>query len=871
MRHWPVACVTYLLFMLLALQVAYAGPCVVSGPRYQLVGETIGWSMSVVSGQNCSRGLRFKDVIIENVKLAAPPQSGQLALHGPGFSYTAKSDFQGEDRFTVIVSGAINRKSGISTIEVSVSVTSAPSRPTVLAPVGRLPGTANNAPASALSQLSTRSHPEGREWTWRPLRIGAGGWLTGMTISSDGSTRAVRTDTYGAYIWNASRSEWTQLVTASSMPATEIGVDKSAGVFEICVAPNLSTRLYMAYHGRILRSDDSGSQWIATNFTKVPMEPNDSFRMWGQKMAVDPANPNVVYVGTQMSGMFVTNDGGATWRSVRSIPESAPASNGQHPGITGIVFDPNSGTTDGRTNVIYAASYGRGVFRSANAGASWSALTSGPTSVSHGKIAAAGAYYVVGNDGSSVWRYFSSVWTDITPIKNLWSTVIADPFDSRRVVAVRVGGYLDISLDRGATWSGIIWGPDHRNYRVATDVPWLAWTNETFMSDGDLLFDPVVPDRLWFAEGIGVWYTDVPKTSTPPTSITFTSQSAGIEQLVANQVIAPPGGKPVLASGDRPAFYVDDPDVFPSTHGPDNEQAIVMGWALDYASTDPTFIAGLFNWWGVEKSAYSTNGGRTWTSFATYPPTIINGKLGGSIAASSPANIIWVPSNNASPYYTKDGGMTWAPITFFGVGAIGETGWGRTFDLRRHIVAADRVAAGTFYIYNYLTGLSRSTDGGATWTLVYPGHIAPWSGMHATLQSVPGHAGHLFFTSGPQGNPGDAHPAPNPFMRSMDGGKTWTAIPDVLEVRAFGFGANVSDYPAIFIAGWVNRTYGIWQSDDNGQSWTKIGVFPLGSLDKVTTIDGDKNRRGKVYIGFSGSGYAYGVESTAAGECEHDC
>jgi len=32
----------------------------------------------------------------------------------------------------------------------------------------------------------------------------------------------------------------------------------------------------------------------------------------GQKMAVDPANPNVVYVDTPENGVFVTTDGGAT-------------------------------------------------------------------------------------------------------------------------------------------------------------------------------------------------------------------------------------------------------------------------------------------------------------------------------------------------------------------------------------------------------------------------------------------------------------------------------------------------------------------------------------------------------------------------------
>src|SRR4051794_29882081 len=37
--------------------------------------------------------------------------------------------------------------------------------------------------------------------TWKPLRLGAGGWLIGMDIVTDG-TMVVRTDTYGAYVWN---------------------------------------------------------------------------------------------------------------------------------------------------------------------------------------------------------------------------------------------------------------------------------------------------------------------------------------------------------------------------------------------------------------------------------------------------------------------------------------------------------------------------------------------------------------------------------------------------------------------------------------------------------------------------------------------
>ena len=59
-------------------------------------------------------------------------------------------------------------------------------------------------------------------------------------------------------------------------------------------------------------------------------------------MAVDPNNPNIVYVGTPLNGLFVTTNGGTTWQQVSQVPVSALDSNGDgdSPGITGILFDP---------------------------------------------------------------------------------------------------------------------------------------------------------------------------------------------------------------------------------------------------------------------------------------------------------------------------------------------------------------------------------------------------------------------------------------------------------------------------------------------------------------------------------------------------
>ena len=212
-----------------------------------------------------------------------------------------------------------------------------------------------------------------------------------------------------------------------------------------------------------------------------------------------------------------------------------------------------------------------------------------------------------------------------------------------------------------------------------------------------------------------------------------------------------------------------------------------------------------------------------------------------------------------APYYTADGGASWRKLSLPGVpDDDSDSGWGTlhfAYYLNRHIVTADRVNIGTYYLYHPSHGVFRSSDGGATWKLVHKGEVAPFSGFNAKLTSVPGRAGHLFFTSGQQGDPRDPNPSDSaPFLRSTDGGVTWSAISGVAEVYAFGFGKADGAYPTIFIVGWVRGAYGIWRSADEGKSWHRLGPeYALDSLDEVKTIDGDKDDGRRVYIGFAGS------------------
>ncbi len=80
------------------------------------------------------------------------------------------------------------------------------------------------------------------------------------------------------------------------------------------------------------------------------------------------------------------------------------------------------------------------------------------------------------------------------------------------------------------------------------------------MSSGGIAFDPLVQNKLWQSAGTGVWHNELGPWEPYPV---WHSQSTGIEQLVATDIIVPPGGVPIVASWDRPFFTIDNLGAFP--------------------------------------------------------------------------------------------------------------------------------------------------------------------------------------------------------------------------------------------------------------------------------------------------------------------
>lgn len=717
---------------------------------------------------------------------------------------------------------------------------------------------------------------QGEAYSWKRVAIGGGGFISGLSMDAAGKTFVARADVYGAYIWSDKDDRWHQLATSAAMPAADRVQDGIAqGAYEVTVAPSDPDRIYLAIRGTVYRSDDRGAHFTAPISGPFPVgwDANSGWRLQGSFMAVDPTNPDLVLLGTPGSGVLRSSDGGRNWVKVATVPtgkDRAPEPGIQGPGNL-IWFEPgkNGKPASGR---IFAFASGTGMYVSDNGGTSFQPLAAQgdrPTTLSRGVFARNGTFFAADLDRKTVWSFDGTRWRNLVQEGSLseatFATVAADP-RSDRVVALDEAGNGVLSPDGGKSWSSVT----HSASVGEGDPPWLKVANGPYFTTGSIMFDPVKPDRIWVAHGVGVFHADL---TGGDTHLAWVSQTRGIEELVANDVVQTKGHAPLFAAWDFGIHIKHDLNAYSTRFSPD--RAFIAVQQIDWTPADPSFLVTnasdtrpcCSEDGNAVMAGYSTDGGNTWTKFASLPtppgtkPDDPWRMAFGTIAVSSsdPDNIVWEPSLNRAPFFTKDRGKTWEQVML--PGAQGDNyGSFQGSWLQRKTLTADKTTGGMFYLVHSgdepnatLAGLWRSSDGGASWSQVFAGEIAPNSAITAKLRSVPGKAGHLFFTSAAGGGE-------TPLRRSGDGGTTWTTVPNVSHVDDVGFGkaAAGARYPTIYISGQVGGVYGVWRSVDDTRSWQQLVDFPMGTLDQVTVIAGDPNVFGRVYLGYRGSGWVWG-------------
>ena len=711
---------------------------------------------------------------------------------------------------------------------------------------------------------------------WHQVVTGGGGLITGVCVSDDGQ-KVCRTDTCGDYVFDNGTSKWVQMLAQNRAPVAEFdGYRGMAGVADLSIAANDSDVIYRVYRFQVWKSVNKGLTSFPTNYPVNSFSDSESRgaayfhannNTWKfiKKIGIDPANKDVVYASNPGGRALVTFDGGLTWEPVPDLPT------GKGFGAGLWTFDPNSGTTGSRTNSIWCAVTGSGVWRSTTAGSSWMLIDAGVgvDISSHGNaaISSDGVFYIVWKNDSvyTLSRYETGSFSTIHTDGSNGFKVATHPVTGGVVCTFgSLGMEFRYSLNYGSTFTSF---SKLQQTWESPDAPWqAARVNAGFSgSASSMQFDPNVPDTLWLCCGQGIWSAEI-SAGVAPSWITTV---IGIEQLVMTDLCQESGTDLFRTCWDEGAFK----HATTSLHVPPNEPLWGSTASINLCSSvsiDPTNHDVIVIGGTAGNSGFSTDGGDNFQLFPTIPPGFGNTY---SNLCINDGVIIWVQPNSGQgyPYRSDDFGITWTALDgIANIPTLGETGWSSTIFVTRHTVWADRVNPDKFYMYNYLSGRTppirgvyMSDDKGITWRLQSsPG---PFTSTVVNLyegKCVPGIEGYIFAANGHIS--GASHPGSgNIFVFSTDGGGTWSAVADILSVQKFGFGKTMpgSIYPTLYIVGFYKQNFGVYRSTDLGVSWTqlwdeKYKQWPLTN-DVVTGVDGDKDIAGRVYINFGGSGSAY--------------
>jgi len=273
---------------------------------------------------------------------------------------------------------------------------------------------------------------------------------------------------------------------------THLGLTGGQQIPDLAVDPHNPARLFAAVHGRpygpspergIYRSLDGGATW-----QRVLYKDADT---GGSAVAIDPAHPEVVYGALWQArlgpwedknewngtggGLFKSSDGGNTWKRLTTgLPQDLAQINIAIAPAAPQRLYASLATTAARE---YSSAAGLGVFRSDDAGESWTRITSDPRPalrigggdlpvirvdpVNPDVVYSASLVTMKSTDGGRSWQSLRGA-PGGDDYQNLW----INPSDPRIIALVSDQGAV-ITLNGGASWSSWLNQPTAQLYHVS--------------------------------------------------------------------------------------------------------------------------------------------------------------------------------------------------------------------------------------------------------------------------------------------------------------------------------------------------------------------------------------------------------------------
>lgn len=677
--------------------------------------------------------------------------------------------------------------------------------------------------------------------------MGGGGFVSALVGSPEGGMIYARTDVGGAYRWDDTGARWIPLLDWVSA-----GDRGYLGVESLAVDPRAPNRLYLLVgtsyfsggRSAVLRSEDFGQSFEVVDVTEqFTAHGNGMGRQNGERLQVDPNDPERLYCGTRWDGLFRSVDGGRSWERMESLPVTTTPN---ETGISFVVIDPRE-SEGGRSEGLFVgvSRYGENLYGSLDGGARFGAIAGGPQNLmpQRAVLAADGDLYITYGNGSGphshweasleepfdagqVWRYESSTgdWTNVTPhgYSGPFSGIDVDPADPERLVLTTINNWMHqhgdaygdrilLSTDGGSSWSDVLEG----GFTLDTHGhSWIA--DQAIHWAGSIVFDPNDSRRVWVSSGNGIFQSD--HVDTPGGTWEFVVE--GLEETVPLDLVSVEGGPLVSVIGDYDGFVHNDVKGHPVRHRP--SMGTTTGVAVAASAAEVMLRVGEFLY-------FTTDGGESWTRTAAQ-----EGENGSVAVSADGSTFLHAPENAAGLYRSTDEGASWAAVS--GVSTRGTR------------PVADPVEAKTFYVYDHEAGRLRvSTDGGEQ----FLGEAVLPAGGSPRMAVVPGREGQLWVALRANG-----------LMRSTNAGTSFVAIKDVDSCEAVGFGkaAPSRDHPAIYIWGTVGGVEGIHGSIDGGESWYRINddEHQFGGPGNGSFVMGDRNVFGRVYMSTVGRGIIYG-------------
>lgn len=641
-----------------------------------------------------------------------------------------------------------------------------------------------------------------------------GGTITALAVDPQASTTLyVGTRVGGAYKSVDGGESWQAIndgladvrirrgnPTAPTAPVIDNDALGHLHVTALTIDPHAPTTLYAAtLAGNVFKSTNGGRSWSALDLGKT--------LRFIRSVVIDPRTPGIIYVSgapvdwnpmihgslaTFMAGgVLKSTDGGRHWNAVNNgLLQSTFAGPKPDLGRPVLAIDPLTPAT------LYAATRA-GVFKTTDAGATWSSVNSGLTGFEPRVLAI----------------------DSRTPTNLYVGGLMGDPDRSHSARPLRIFK----SVDGGHTWTvleahglaaydlqALVVDPHHPTtiFAASGEPPLGTHSPERFVSGG--LFKSTDGGRTWRSVDRGMSNTAVHAVALDPRDP---------ERLYAGTSLA---------------------GVFKSSDGGSTWKPINRGFkGLDlYPRTvtvdpkTPTTVYAATNGGGVFKSI---DGGGSWqptnSGLTNTDVTVL------AIDPTTPS-ILHAGTAGGGIFKTMDGGRTWRPAN---------AGLANVESFTVNALVLNPRTPSTVYMswvgmpYGVPSDVHKSIDGGKTWVSV--GGRLPPDRIVLNLAIVP-RPRHILFAVLVHAGVWDA----GLIFRTSDGGSTWTSTAQDSNLGWDALAIDPSDPAVMFASGRPDREgNGILKSTDGGRIWRQVnrGLTNL----HVTAIAIDPRTPTTIYLG----------------------